>query len=509
MPPPTPVANHPEVPAPAPASVRTLLPRRVLAWMLCALALLATVPLMTLSTASPAAAADSGLDPSQFHGVHWSRLGDNFTPDRLVLQGLSADDDYNSARSKADAMFATFQSTLGANTVRLPMNPATADWHTYDAVIDAATAKGFKVILCYWSEDGSNKIADSYLPTWNQMWDTEVAKYLSNPLVYFDPMNEPVGFTTAQWLDFAANWIARESANGLPRNRMFIEGAEADSGGWGSDLRPLCGDSRFDGVYLAMHRYAFPYGARSYDDWVNDIKTYMGNCPSRTVIEEFGADADNGIDYDATPSATTPKEVAFLRAITDVIREYNLGAIWCHGIGGRTTSPDHDSLNILRLFSGFDSGSTQNLPLWTPNPTAVNRLKYAWGTPSSDTTRLHNVGYDACLDVPGASQADGVQVQVTTCGSGDNQQWTRHSDGTITVYGGTKCLAAAGSGTTNGTHVVIDDCQGGAGQQWYQFSDGTIRNAGSKLCLDADLYSEQNVQLWSCGNGDNQKWQAL
>jgi hypothetical protein len=482
-----------------------------------ALAILTMVPLMTVSaaasaTAAPvtsaaaAPAADAGLDPSQFHGVHWSRLGDNFTPDRLVLQGLSASDDYNSARTKADGMFAAFQSTLGANTVRLPMNPATANWTTYNAVIDSATAKGFKVVLCYWSEDGSNKIADSYLPTWNQMWDTEIARYLGNPLVYFDPMNEPVGFTTAQWLDFAANWIARASSHGLPRSRMFIEGAQADGGGWGSDLRPLCNDSRFNGVYLAMHRYAFPYGARSYDDWVSDIKMYMGNCSSRTVMEEFGADADNGIDYNATPSATTPKEVAFLRAITDVIRQYHLGAIWCHGIGGRTTSPDHDSLNILRLFSAFPGGSG-NLPLWVPNQTAVNRLEYAWGASGATTTGLRNVSYNQCLDVPGSSQANDVHLQVAACGGGANQQWTRQANNEVTVYNGTKCLDAQGSGKTNGTHVITHDCLGNANQQWLFFSDGTIRGIDSHLCLDADLYGAQNMQIWSCGSGTNQKWQ--
>jgi hypothetical protein len=495
----------PHLTAPAPA--RTRLNRRVLTWLLAALAMLTMVPLMTVSTASPAA-ADTPLNPSQFHGVHWSRLGDNFTFDRLVLQGLSANDDYNSARTKADGMFAAFQGTLGANTVRLPMNPATVSWNTYNAVIDAATAKGFKVILCYWSEDGSNTISSSYLPTWNQMWDTEIARYLNNPLIYFDPMNEPVGMTTPQWLNFAANWITRASAAGLPRSRMFIEGAQADGGGWGTDLRPLCNDSRFDGVYLAMHRYAFPYGARTYDDWVNDIKTYMGNCSSRTVIEEFGADADNGINYDATPSSTTPKEVAFLRAITDVARQYNLGTIWCHGIGGRTTSPDHDSLNILRLYSAFDGG-TGNLPLWEPNPTAVARLEYAWGGSGSDTTQLRNLGFNQCLDVPGSSQANDIHLQVAGCVNGTNQRWTQQSNGAISVYNGTKCLDAQGFGKTNGTHVITHDCLGNANQQWLLFSDGTIRGVDSHLCLDADLYSAQNVQIWSCGNGNNQKWQLL
>jgi hypothetical protein len=487
-----------------PATLIPDLQRRALSWALAALTALASGALIAVSGAAPAAAA-AGLDPSQFHGVHWSRLGDNFTPDRLVLQGLSANDDYNAARSKADAMFGTFQSQLGANTVRLPMNPATANWNTYYGVIDAATARGFKVILCYWAQDGTNMVPPSFVATWNQMWDTVTAHYLSNPLVYFDPINEPIGFTTSQWLDFAATWIARENAAGIPGNRLFIEGAQLDGGGWGSDLRPLCNDARFNGVYLAMHRYAFPYGSRTYAQWVTDLTTDMGNCSSRTVIEEFGASADTGTDFNATPTATTDKEVAFLRALTDVVRQYHLGAIWCHVIGGRTSTPDHDTLNILRLDSAYD-GSTDNVPLWIPDTTAVDRLEYAWGGLGSATTELRNVGYNACLDVPNSSPANETQVQVKACMNGGNQQWTRQANKEITVYSGAKCLDAFGFGKTNGTHVNIHDCLGGTNQQWLFFSDGTIRGVDSHLCLDADPGNAQDLRLWTCGSGTNQKW---
>jgi hypothetical protein len=494
-----------------PSSVRvpaaTRLKHRLLVVALAVLTAAVSASLAVVSTASSAAAA-TGLDPSQFRGVHWSRLGDNFTPDRLVLQGLSANDDYNAARSKADAMFATFASDLGANTVRLPINPATAAWNTYNGVIDAATARGFKVILCYWAQDGTNMVPASLLATWNQMWDTVTARYLSNPLVYFDPINEPIGFTTTQWLNFAATWIARENAAGIPNSRLFIEGAQLDGGGWGSDLRPLCNDARFNGVYLGMHRYAFPYGARTYAQWVSDITTLMGNCSSRTVIEEFGASADTSVDFNATPSGTTDKEVAYLRAITDVVHNLHLGAIWCHVIGGRTSTPNHDTLNILRLDSGYEA-STNNLPLWTPNPTAVDRLTYAWGGLGSGTTELRNVGTNACLDVPNSSQTNDVQLQVKGCLNGNNQRWTRQSNGRITVYNGTKCLDAFGFGKTNGTRVVSHDCLGNANQQWLFFSDGTIRGVDSHLCLDADLNNPQNVQLWSCGSGNNQKWRLF
>jgi hypothetical protein len=496
-----PIRSSPRPPAPARPE------RRVLSWALALLTALASATIMVM-TSAPAAQAAVGFDPSQFRGVHWSRLGDNFVPDRLVLQGLSANDDYNTARGKADAMFATFQNELGANTVRLPINPATTAWNTYNGVIDAATARGFKVILCYWSQDGTNMVPAGFLATFNQMWDTLAARYLSNPLVSFDPINEPIGFTTTQWLNFAATWVARMNGAGIPGNRLFIEGAQLDGGGWGSDLRPLCNDSRFNGVYLGMHRYAFPYGARTYDQWVSDITTLMGNCASRTVIEEFGASADTGVDFNATPSGSTDKEVAYLRALTDVVRNNHLGAIWCHVIGGRTTTPDHDTLNILRLAGGFD-GSSSNLPLWTPNTTAVDRLQYAWGGLGSATTELRNAGTTTCLDVPGSSQNNDVQLQVRGCLNAGNQRWTRQANGSITAYNGTKCLDAFGFGKTNGTRVVIHDCLGNANQKWNLFSDGTIRGVDSRLCLDADPSNAQNVRLWSCGSGTNQQWRLF
>jgi len=489
------------------AAVRRRFHRPLLAWALAALTLVASVALAAVSSRMPASAATT-FDPSQFHGVHWSRLGDNFSADRLVLQGLSANDDYNTTRSKADAMFAAFQSDLGANTVRLPINPATTAWTSYQGVIDSATAHGFKVILCYWAQDGSNMVPASFLSTWNSMWDTLAARYASNPLIYFDPINEPIGFNTPTWLNFAATWISRMSGEGIPQNRMFIEGAQLDGGGWGSDLRPLCNDSRFNGVYLAMHRYAFPYGSRSYSDWVTDITSLMGNCTSRTVIEEFGASADTGTDFNAAPTATTDKEVAFLKALTDVVHQYHLGAIWCHVIGGRTSTPDHDTLNILRLDSGFEGGSN-NLPLWIPNTTAYDRLEYAWGGLGSATTELRNFNSRTCLGVPGSSQTNDTQVAVATCANADNQRWTRQASNSITVYNGTKCLAALGSGRTNGTRVVIDPCTGGANQKWYFFSDGTLRGVDSHLCVDADPANAADVRLWTCGSANDLRWRLF
>ena len=55
-------------------------------------------------------------------------------------------------------MVSGFKKNLGANTLRLPINPAsvgTTWWKSYRATIDAATAHGDKVIVSYWEADTS------------------------------------------------------------------------------------------------------------------------------------------------------------------------------------------------------------------------------------------------------------------------------------------------------------------------------------------------------------------
>ncbi|MBQ1071403.1 glycosyl hydrolase family 5, partial [Micromonospora sp. D75] len=101
---------------------------------------------------SPAVAATN-----QFRGMNWAVLGDNFSTGPLVVQGLSSSDSNATVRAKANALYDDMASTMGVNTVRLPINThtvGTAWWEAYRGAIDAATARGFKVILAYW-EDGA------------------------------------------------------------------------------------------------------------------------------------------------------------------------------------------------------------------------------------------------------------------------------------------------------------------------------------------------------------------
>ncbi|MGW1957537.1 non-reducing end alpha-L-arabinofuranosidase family hydrolase [Streptomyces sp. NPDC001920] len=130
---------------------------------------------------------------------------------------------------------------------------------------------------------------------------------------------------------------------------------------------------------------------------------------------------------------------------------------------------------------------------------------------AATTSAVRGVGSGRCLDVPGAGQADGTNVQIWDCHGGTNQQWTLTDNNQLTVYGN-KCLDVPGHATTAGTRPVLWSCNGGTNQQWRANPDGTIVAVESGLCLDVSGGATANgtaVQLWNCTGGSNQKWTGL
>jgi hypothetical protein len=123
---------------------------------------------------------------------------------------------------------------------------------------------------------------------------------------------------------------------------------------------------------------------------------------------------------------------------------------------------------------------------------------------------IRGVASGRCLDVPGGSTTNGVQVDLWTCGTGANHEWNYTSGKQLRVYGN-KCLDAFQGGSTNGTKVVIWDCNGQANQQWNINSNGTITGVASGLCLDATGAATANgtlIHLWTCTGSGNQNWKS-
>ncbi len=110
-----------------------------------------------------------------------------------------------------------------------------------------------------------------------------------------------------------------------------------------------------------------------------------------------------------------------------------------------------------------------------------------------------------CVDVAGASSANGTTVDLYTCNGTNAQQWTS-SAGTLRALG--KCLDVNAAGTANGTRVQLYDCNGTGAQQWTH-SGNQLVNPASGKCLDATGPSSADgtpLQIWTCTGAANQSW---
>jgi len=112
-----------------------------------------------------------------------------------------------------------------------------------------------------------------------------------------------------------------------------------------------------------------------------------------------------------------------------------------------------------------------------------------------------------CLDVAGASSANGTPIQIVGCNGNAAQNWSRPGDGTIRALG--KCLDAASAGTANGTLVQLWDCNGTGAQQWAVSGARDIVNIPANKCLDVignNSADGTRTHLWECTGAANQKW---
>ncbi|GLX96162.1 lectin [Herbidospora sp. NBRC 101105] len=129
-------------------------------------------------------------------------------------------------------------------------------------------------------------------------------------------------------------------------------------------------------------------------------------------------------------------------------------------------------------------------------------------TPTASTSPLRGVASNRCVDVTGASQANGTAVVLWDCNGQSNQQWTSTAAGELRVYGN-KCLDVNNNGTADGTGVLIWDCNGQNNQKWRFNGDGSITAIGANKCLDVSGASTANnarIQIWTCTGASNQRW---
>ena len=144
---------------------------------------------------------------------------------------------------------------------------------------------------------------------------------------------------------------------------------------------------------------------------------------------------------------------------------------------------------------------------WAGTGTPTSPPASPSGSPTGGTHTGAIVGYGSkCVDVAGASSANGAAVQLYTCNGTNAQQWTVGTDGTLKALG--KCMDVTSAGTANGTKVQLYTCNGTAAQKWTR-TGNTLVNSGSGKCLDATGPSSADgtrLQIWTCSGGSNQNW---
>jgi hypothetical protein len=463
-------------------------------------AALGAAVLLLTTTAVAGAAVQSApkSNTRDFRGVNWADPRDNYASDAVVPSGLSTTDSYKTVYRTTQRMVKGFHKNLGANTLRLPINPAsvgTAWWKSYRATIDAATKAGDKVIVSYWEANTSKDGLVDDVPAWNKMWDTVVKEYRNNPRVYFEPMNEPHGYTLAQWVSVTTAWLSRHDC--VPRGRVVISGS-----GYNDDVTGVGAAKALRGTLLSLHFYGFWKSYTTEAEWTTDLVARLGSYANRTIIDEAGAPMTTGLNYGAHNGNIY---TAYFAALTNTARARKMGLVYWPGLRF------DDAYSIESLDA---KGKMVN-----NNVSGVAQLRWGWGfghippinnLPAAPPGEpLHGVGSDKCVDVPGFSTKNGTQLDLWDCNAGGNQSWNWTTKKELTIYGN-KCMAVAGTGGAAGDPVIISDCTGATAQQWNLNTDKTITSvANPKLCLNASGGGTGNgtaVDVALCDGSTSQAW---
>ncbi|WP_346434052.1 extracellular catalytic domain type 1 short-chain-length polyhydroxyalkanoate depolymerase [Nonomuraea composti] len=224
------------------------------------------------------------------------------------------------------------------------------------------------------------------------------------------------------------------------------------------------------------------------------MQLWHGTTDTTLAYPNFGEEIKqwtnlNGLSQ--TPALTDHPQSSWTRTrYGDTSTRATVEGISISGVGHQL--PMSGQLAYAISFLGLDATTPDPDP--DPTPTGASTIK--------------NVASGRCLDVAGASQANGAQAQIWDCNGQANQQWTPTAAGELRVYGG-KCLDVSNRATADGSSVIIWDCSGQSNQQWRLNADGSITAVGANKCLDVPSNTTANgarLQIWSCHGGANQRW---
>ncbi len=386
------------------------------------------------------------------------------------------------------------------------------------------------------------------------------------PIDYVSAQNEPgccPGYPSMQWnteglVYFTQNalWPAFRAA-GITNTKTLVMDWNWD--GYGTWARPqvqaLQNDPLFGGI--AWHGYGgdvsaqttahneFP-NVKSYDTehsggtWVSNQQTedmqniidYTRNWGRSVVKWSLAVDQNkgphNGGCGTCTGLITVHNGDGQHGQVTYEIEYYSMGHLTKFVRPGAVRIDTNDNASVRNvawrnpdgskaLIAYNTTGGTQQVRVnwggqsFTYNLPAKTAATFTWsGTPGSNpggaTGQLTGLA-GKCVDVAGASSANGAAVQLYTCNGSGAQQWTVGADGTIRALG--KCLDVTSASTANGAKVQLWDCNGSGAQSWQVTAGHDVVNVAANKCLDVTDNSSADgarLQIWTCTGAANQKW---
>ncbi len=238
-----------------------------------------------------------------------------------------------------------------------------------------------------------------------------------------------------------------------------------------------------------------------------------------TIPETISTALKNWTSVQAVASTTTATYDAGSRVITAAVAASDTGTLagnvvfaaagWSQAVKiangvAKVTVPGTVSGTITVSYDGYTDGLVAGSNAAVTGVTASSTSTVV--VPQNQTITHADSG--RCLDIAGASTANGAAAALWDCHGNTNQRFTYTSAGEIRVYGN-KCLDAYADGRTSGTPVVIWDCNGQDNQKWNLNSSGTLTGKASNLCLALTGARTDNgapAQLSTCSGASNQRW---
>jgi hypothetical protein len=293
--------------------------------------------------------------------------------------------------------------------------------------------------------------------------------------------------------------------------------------GWGSNDAGGSNHYAGRGLYNFQPRYSTPTtasGNRLVGNYVHDVMQQMndGACiytlgwnPNAVISQNHCLRTNGyfGLYFDEGSKYYTATNNVFSATGTWATANY-----WGGENMGNWTVTDNWSTNGSTNVTNGDRGNvvsgnvTVNGGNWPAGAQAVMANAGPGGSGDPRASSIVGGQSGRCIEVTGASTANGAGTRLWDCNGAGNQKWTYTSGKQLVVYGN-KCLDAYGQGTANGTAAIIWDCHSGSNQQWNLNANGTITGVQSGLCLDVSGNGTANgtlIHLWACHGGTNQQW---